>query len=321
MYPSYDMLLIRKKLLNEVQAKKRKVKEVAEILGVKRETVSRWLAKFRFEGLDGICPKKPGPKKGSIAVNRTPEYQEELVCSYGKQYPFEGPQAIADRLEECEGIRFDKVTIWRILKRKGVRYGLHYKKLRKKRQLYCLSEPGEEIQMDVCFPFGRARKERVYDAIDDCSRLVFAKVLSGQKQYDSIRFVNALILSMPFTIKAIRTDCGSEFSSSFTNHLKSLGIEHRKNAPYTPQHNGKIERYHRTFKEKEALSWPFCAPVDELNYRLKLWLNHYNFNMRHGGLHMNRLTPAQKVLHASFSKSLQPHLKNVTGTLQLNTTC
>ncbi len=123
---------------------------------------------------------------------------------------------------------------------------------------------------------------------------------------------------MPFTIKAIRTDGGSEFGRKFTEYLESLGIEHRKNAPYTPQHNGKIERYHRTFKEKEAFFWSFYASVDELNYRLSLWLHHYNFQMRHGGLGMNRLTPAQKVLHASFQKSLQPHLKNVTGTLQLN---
>ncbi|MBT7703198.1 transposase [Candidatus Peregrinibacteria bacterium] len=172
--------------------------------------------------------------------------------------------------------------------------------------------------MDVCLPFGRARKERVFDAIDDCSRFVYAKIMPNHTQASSIRFVNELILAMPCTIKAIRTDYGSEFSQAFTNHLASLGIEHRKNAPYTPQHNGKIERYHRTFKEKETFFWPFYDSVDDLNYRLKLWLNHYNFKMRHGGLNMHRLTPAQKVLYASLSKSLQPHLKKVTGTLQLN---
>ena len=43
--------------------------------------------------------------------------------------------------------------------------------------------------------------------------------------------------------------------------------------------------------------------------------------MKHGGLDMNRLTPAQKVLYSSFLKPMQPHLKNVTGTLQLNNCC
>ena len=318
MYPSYDMIIHREKLLKDIQAKKRKIVEVAEILDVKRETVSRWLAKYRFEGLDGLCPKKPGPKIGSSVVNRTSQEVEDLVCVYGKTKPCDGPQAISDMIKEYDGISIHKTTIWRILKRKNVRYGRNYHKLRKKRQLYCLDEPGDEIQLDVCFPFGRARDERVYDAIDDCSRLVCSKVMSAHTQEASIEFVNYLVLAMPFTIKAIRTDCGSEFSLEFTRHLRKLGIEHRKNAPYTPQHNGKIERYHRTFRGKEMCFWSFEASIDELNYRLQQWVKRYNFKMKHGGLGMNRLTPAQKVLYASIQKSLQPHLKNVTGTLQLN---
>ena len=161
-------------------------------------------------------------------------------------------------------------------------------------------------------------KHGVFDAIDDCSRLVYGKVYDGHSQSEAIAFVNELILAMPFTIKAIRTDCGGEFGNGFTKHLKGLGIEHRRNAPYTPQHNGKIERYHRTFKESEGCFWPFRGSLDELNYRLKLWLNYYNFQKRHSGLHMHRLTPAQKVLYSSFQKPLQAHLQNVTGTLQLN---
>lgn len=318
MYPSYDMLLWRKKLLEEIVVKKRTATEVAGILGVARETVSRWLAKYRFEGLDGICPKKPGPREGSPAVNRTSADLEELVCSYAKWDVFKGPQAIADLLEENEGLKLDQTTVYRILKRKSVRYGLHYKHLKRKRIAYCLSEPGEEVQMDVTFPFGCARKARVFDAIDDCSRLVFGKVFDGHSQKESIAFVNELILAMPFTIKAVRTDCGGEFGKQFTEHLAGLGIEHRRNPPYTPQHNGKIERYHRTFKEREAYSWPFHSSLDELNYRLRLWLYEYNFKKKHSGLHMHRLTPAQKVLHASFYKPMQPHLQSVTGTLQLN---
>lgn len=321
MYPSQDMILHREKLLKEILEKKRRVKEVAGILDVKRETVSRWLAKYRFEGLDGICPQKPGPKIGSLAVNRTSEELEDLVCEYAQKNSYKGPQAIADLLEEHEGFKLEQTTVYRILKRKKMRYGLGYKHLKRKRIAYCLNEPGEEIQMDVTFPFGRARAARVFDAVDDCSRLVFGKVFDGHSQKESIEFVSRLILAMPFTIKAIRTDCGGEFGKAFTEHLVKLGIEHRKNPPYTPQHNGKIERYHRTFKENEAYSWPFISSLDELNYRLQLWLYRYNFKRKHSGLHMYRLTPAQKVLHASFYKPMQPHLKNVTGTLQLNKLC
>jgi transposase InsO family protein len=318
MYPSYDMIIQRERLLKEILDKKRKIGDVAEFLGVSRETVSRWLAKYRFEGLDGICPKKPGPKIGSPAVNRTPSELEDLVCELAENNSYKGPQYLADLLERENNYKLDQTTIYRILKRCGKRYGYGYKKLKRKRIAYTLNEPGEEIQMDVTFPFGRARAARVFDAIDDCSRFVFGEVYDGHSQKEAIMFVNKLILAMPFTIKAIRTDCGGEFGSEFSKHLAMLGIEHRKNPPYTPQHNGKIERYHRTFKENEAYSWSYDDTLDELNYKLKKWLFHYNFDKRHSGLHMNRLTPSQKVLHASFFKPMQPHLMNVTGTLQLN---
>lgn len=234
MYPSIDMIFHRERLLKDIQAKKRKVKEVAEILGVKRETVSRWLARYRFAGLDGLMPKKPGPKKGSLAVNRTHKEVEDIVCLLGKLNPWDGPQAIADKLWEEYDVEIHKTTVWRILKRRNIRYGLHYKKLHRKKKLYCLEEPGQEIQLDVIFPFGRAREERVYDAIDDCSRFVYAKLMPGHRQQDSIAFMNELIIAMPFTIKAIRTDCGTEFAKKFTEHLNKLGIEHKRNPAYTP---------------------------------------------------------------------------------------
>lgn len=318
MYPSPDMLQQRQRLVRDIVAKHRRVKDVAEILGVTRECVSRWVARFRFEGVDGLCPEKPGPKPGSAAVNRTPEEVEVLVCAYGNQYVCKGPQALADLLEQEEGLHIDQSTVYRILKRTKVRYGLSYKRLKKKRQAYCLGMPGEELQMDVHLPFGHARKARVYDAIDDCSRFVFGRVMDGHTQANAIAFVDAVIAAAPFPIAAIRTDCGREFGKAFTKHLAGLGIAHRKNPPYTPQHNGKIERYHRTLKENAACYWPFAASLDDLNYQLQLWLQFYNHRRRHRGLHMRGLTPAQKILYASITSTLQPHIQHVTGTLQLN---
>jgi transposase InsO family protein len=318
MYPSFDMILHREKLLKDVVNKERKVTEVAKILDVERETVSRWLAKYKFDGLDGICPKRPGPRKGSVAVNRIDTETEDLVCAYARKNPYKGPQMLADTILYEEGLEIDQSTIYRILKRKNVRYGLLYRKLKKKKQMYCLMQPGDEVQLDVHFPFGYARKDLIFDAIDDCSRFVFGRVKIGHDQDTAISFVDELVRVVPYTIKAIRTDCGREFGRRFVEHLAELGIEHRRNEPYTPQHNGKIERYHRTFKEHEGYSWFFNAPTEELNYKLKLWLFEYNFKKKHRGLGMNGLTPAQKILYASFLKPMQPHLENVTGTLQLN---
>jgi transposase InsO family protein len=304
------MLQLRVKYIRELDQKNIKQKDVVFALDVSRQTVSKWLAQFKQEGEAGLLPKKSGPKKGS-PWNKTSDEMEDQVITFAKENHFKGPDWLADELP----FKIDQSTVYRILKRRRVRYYESYSHEKKKKKLYCLDRPGRELQLDVCFPFGYSRKEVVYDAIDDCSRFVFAKVMPNHTEESSIAFIRYLIEKCSFKIEAIRTDCGKEFSKAFTQFLKENGIEHRKNPPYTPQHNGKIERYHRTFKENEAYYWHFNAPINELNYQLHLWLDYYNFKKRHTGLGMNKLTPVQKIAYAIIKNSFD---ENVNLILQQN---
>lgn len=311
-YICNKMLQLRIKYIKRLDKKEVRQKDVMFALDVSRQTVSKWLAKFRVEGEAGLAPKKSGPKGGS-AWNRTPEEIEDIVIALAEAHPFKGPDWLADELP----FKMDSTTVYRILKRRKIRYGKHYRYKRRKKKAYCLDKPGRELQLDVHFPFGYARKEVVYDAIDDCSRFVLARVMPNHTEASSITFIIELIEKCPFKIEAIRTDCGREFSKTFTQFLKDHGIEHRKNPPYTPQHNGKIERYHQTFKNSEACFWPFNASIEELNYRLQLWLQHYNFKRRHTGLQMNKMTPVQKIIYAFIHDSFTSH-ENVNLMLQEN---
>lgn len=312
---TFEMTRLKIKLVKDIVKKKRKIKEVSEILEVDRKTVSRWKWKYVYGGEEALLPKKPGPKDGTT-WNRTSEVIENVVCNIAERNPFKGPEWIADQLS----ISIDQSTIYRILKRKGVRYYYDYKHKRRKKKAYCLSWPGQEMQLDTCYPFGYARKAIVYDAIDDCSRFAFARVLGGKTQENTITFLKELIQKTPFIIKVIRVDCGAEFGNKVKEFLKEHGIELIKNPPYTPQHNGKIERYHRTFKENEACFWSFKAPIDELNYKLQLWLDYYNNHKKHTGLGMGKMTPVQKIAYTIINDSFFQN-KNGTLILQQNNYC
>ena len=311
MYLSYEMLQMKERILKQVIGKEMKVQDAAFLLGVSRRSISKWLFKYRYGGISEIAPKKPGPKSGKTH-NRTSSEIEDLVIGIAKENLYKGPDWIADQLP----MKLNQATVYRILKRRETRYGPHYRHKRRKKKAYCLDTPGREIQVDVCFPFGYQRKAVVYDAIDDCSRFVHAKVMENQTAKDTIEFLTGLITKVPFKVEAIRTDQGREFSKVVTEFCALKGIEHRKNPPYTPQHNGKIERYHRTFKEEEACCWPFYAPMEELNYRLNLWLMEYNFHKKHTGLGMGKLTPVQKIAYSLIANSFLP--QNGNGMLQQN---
>lgn len=121
----------------------------------------------------------------------------------------------------------------------------------------------------------------VYDMIDDCSRTIKARAYQEKTVVNSIAFVQYVLSRITFTVRAIRTDNGSEFSRRFSEYLESIGIKHIKNATYTPEENGKIERYHRTRKDEDINYRSYGMSLDEANYRLKLWEYYYNYKRKH----------------------------------------
>ena len=292
-YVCYTMIEQRARLLQDVIDKRRKIWDLVEILWVSRQTISTWKAKYISQGIDWLIPETPWPKKWSSAVNRTSESVEDIVCELWRKHWELWPVWLLWILEEEHDIILDQSTIWRILKRRWIRYDRFYRKLKKKKQLYIKDIPGREIQLDVSFPWWYQRKTCIYSAIDDCSRFTFSSVHSTKEMVSSIEFLKKLIISAPFKIQAIRTDQWTEFAQVFTDTLEEFGIEHIKNPPYTPQHNGKIERFHRTYKEQAKIRWDYKWSNEELEYNLQLYLYHYNYKKKHTGLGMNGRTPAQ----------------------------
>lgn len=289
------MIEQRVRLLQEVIDKKRKLSDLVSILWVSRQTLSTWKAQYLFGWVEALLPKKPWPKIWSHVVNRTPIELEDYICNLACKHWERWPQLLSDLLEEEDGVIIHPTTIWRILKRRKERYGYGYRKLKKKKKLYTLDVPGRELQVDVSFPWWYQKKCLVYSAIDDCSRYVFSDIHTGRSDTGTIQFLTKLIVQSPFRIQAIRTDQWSEFSQRVTRFLKDYNIQHIRNPPYTPQYNGKIERFHRTYKEQARIRWDYRWSNEEVNYQLQLYLQYYNNRKKHRWLGMNGLTPVQKL--------------------------
>lgn len=281
-------------LLQDIIDKKRKVNEVSDILQVSRQSVSKWLSQYRYDWINWIMPKKPWPKSGNIH-NRTDKYLEDEVVRLWKENPFEWPVWIRDEIKELYSILIDQSTVYRILKRRKTRYYLWYYHTRKKRKLYVKDIPWRELQMDVSFPFWYQRSLCIYTAIDDATRYVISWIYEHHTENSTLDFINNVISKNKYFVRGVRTDQWREFSRKVTEYLKKQWIDHNKNPAYTPQHNGKVERYHRTMKENCCVYWKFKASIEELNYDLKLWTDYYNSKKKHYWLWMNWKTPEEKL--------------------------
>lgn len=281
--------------LKEVLNKEKTVIQVAEELEVSRQSVHKWLQRYRRFGVAGLTTVKK--KKGTVAHNRTSEAIEQLVINLADTYYADGVQTLHDRLQYENNITLNPVTIYRILKRNNRRYTENYSTTQKqwKKRLYAHQTPGMELQMDTTYPFGYKQGRVIYTVIDDASRWVFAWSYETASASNTVDFVKRLQARTPFVIHKIRTDCGKEFiARTVEEYLTTQSITHRRNTPYCPEENGKIERFHRTLNEK-ALRFGFRSedPLDTTQYKLTLFLGYYNYEKRHRGLGMFGKTPME----------------------------
>ena len=166
-----------------------------------------------------------------------------------------------------------------------------------KKKLYAHHTPGRELQMDTKYPYGYKEDKVIYTIIDDATRWVFAWSYGKANAENTLDFLRKVRARAPFPIQKIRTDQGKEFVALVVeDFLREHGIVHRRNTPYCPEENGKIERFHRTLNEK-CLRFGFrpSYSLDEMQYRLTLFLHYYNHRRKHRGLGMDGVTPIQRL--------------------------
>ena len=130
-----------------------------------------------------------------------------------------------------------------------------------------------------------------YTAIDEYSRFRYLEAFEEHNTYSSAVFLEHLIQTFPFPIHCVQTDNGTEFTKRllpngrrtptlFEARLKQCGIEHKLIRPYTPRHNGKVERSHRKDNEYFYASHKFYS-FDDFKKQLAVHSRKYNhFPMR-----------------------------------------
>lgn len=135
--------------------------------------------------------------------------------------------------------------------------------------------PGRRVQVDVKFVPKACHVEEAkgkqfyqYTAIDEYSRFRYVEAFEEHGTYSSAVFLTHMLRFFKFRVECVQTDNGSEFTNRFTSdkgkptlfgYLARYGIRHKLIKPYTPRHNGKVERPHRKDKEYFYASHKFYS--------------------------------------------------------------
>lgn len=155
-------------------------------------------------------------------------------------------------------------SLWRVLRREGLAAKEKPRKKYKPKPYEQMQYPGQRIQIDVkvvprsCIADPQLKLYQ-YTAIDEYSRYRILGAYPEQSTYSSADFLRKVVAAFArkgVKVECVQTDNGLEFTNRFASGRNDrqtlfektaaeLGVHHKLIRPYTPRHNGKVERSHR----------------------------------------------------------------------------
>lgn len=157
---------------------------------------------------------------------------------------------------------------------------------------YAVKGPGDLVQVDTLdvrpLP-GVVLKH--FTARDMVSRWDVVEAHTRATATTAAGFLDALQARMPFPLRAIQVDGGSEFQAAFESQCQQRGIRLFVLPPRSPKLNGCVERAQRTHTEEFYEVANFSLDIATLNRELLAWERIYNTIRPHQAL--GYLTPHQ----------------------------
>ena len=282
-------MLFRQSLIK--YAAKRGVTKAAIRYNVSRQYIYRW--KNRYDGtLQSLADQSHRPHSHP---NQHTEDELKLIRDMRRRNPHAGLVVFWVKLRQ-RGYTRSVTSLYRILRKLGEpRKTLpNPKYIPKPYEKMCY--PGQRVQIDVKYVpaacmVGAVKDESFfqYTAIDEYSRFRYIEAFQEHNSYSSMIFLEHMLKAFPFKVDCVQTDNGCEFTKRlqkendltlFEEKLKELGIRHKLIKPYTPRHNGKVERSHRKDNEYFYASHTFYS-FDDFKKQLAVHSRKYNnFPMR-----------------------------------------
>ncbi len=277
------------------------ISQVAEKVGVSRQTLHSWLVRYEAEGLEGLVDRSHRPVS---CPHQMSAVVEAAVVELRRSRPYWGPRRLVFELAKRKVAPVpSESAVYRALLRAGMIDPTLRDRRSRKWKRWERGAPMELWQMDIVggFPLADGSSAKALTGIDDHSRMcVCAKLMARERTRavcDGLRDALARF-GVP---EQILTDNGKVFTGRFCHPpvevlfdaiCRQHGIEHLLTQPRSPTTTGKIERFHRSLRAEFLSSATPFANLKTAQRALDEWIDDYNTNRPHQSLKM--ATPAQR---------------------------
>ncbi len=271
------------------------VRRTLDQIGVSRPTFYRWYDLYQSGGPEALEDK---PSRPSRVWNRIPQDIQDQIMELALDESELSPRELAVRFTEARGYFVSEASVYRLLKAHDLITSPAFIVMKAAKSFTDkTTAPNEMWQTDFTY-FKIIGWGWVYlsTILDDFSRYVIAwKLCTTMKAGDVTDTLELALTASGCDQVHVRhkprllSDNGSSYiSGDLAEWLGKQDMKHVRGAPYHPQTQGKIERWHQTLKNRILLE-NYFLPGD-LEAQIGVFIEHYNHRRYHESL--ENLTPA-----------------------------
>jgi transposase InsO family protein len=279
------------------------ISQVAEKVGVSRQTLHAWLARYEAEGLEGLSDRSHRP---ASCPHQMSAVVEAALLELRRSRPYWGPRRLVFELAKRRVSPLpSESAVYRALVRAGMIDPAARDRRSRKWKRWERGVPMELWQMDVVggFPLTDGTSAKALTGIDDHSRMCVCAKLMARERTRAVCDGLRVALAAYGAPQQILTDNGKVFTGRFHHPpvevlfdaiCREHGIEHLLTQPRSPTTTGKIERFHRSMRAEFLSNRPAFATLKAAQQALDEWVAEYNTTRPHQSLNMT--TPAERFL-------------------------
>jgi transposase InsO family protein len=290
-YPASE----KAEIIRLVEASHLPARRTLEKLGIPRATFYRWYDRHKTGGPEALGDRRSRPDR---VWNRIPDDVRGEIIELALDQPELSPRELAVRFTDEKKYFVSEASVYRLLKAHDLITT----------PAYIVIKAAEEFKDKTTAPNQLWQTDFTYlkvtawgwyylsTVLDDYSRYIVAwKLCATMKAQDVTATLDlALAASGLDQVTVVQrprllSDNGSSYvASDLAEWLQKKKMEHVRGAPYHPQTQGKIERWHQTLKNRILLEH-YYLPGD-LELQVAAFVEHYNHARYHESL--GNLTPA-----------------------------
>lgn len=255
------------------------VRELSERTEITQERIISWVGIARGKFFDWRARYGKANEHNALVPRDhwLTDDEERAILEFFEKHPLEGYRRLTFMMLDANVAAASPATVYRVLSRAGLLSKWNAKLSKKGTGFVQPLRPHEHWHVDISYLNVAGTFFYLCTVLDGASRaVVHCELREQMKEADVEVILESAREKFPGVKPRIISDNGPQFiARDFKEYVRLTGMTHVRTAPYYPQSNGKLERFHKTIKGDAIRP---AAPQSEAEARRVVaeYVAHYN---------------------------------------------